>query len=104
MAQPWHHPDDKPVPAVTGVDSYITERVNDQIDRYYRPKALVVNTRAGDRSDRAEVIEGQPQDRGAHRHRSAAAASVDRQPRARVDRTELREVVGLQRLQPHELT
>ena len=32
-------PDDKPVPAVTGIDSYITERVNDQIDRYYRPKA-----------------------------------------------------------------
>ena len=39
----WHSlgitPDDKPVLAVTGIDSYITERVNDQIDRYYRPKA-----------------------------------------------------------------
>ena len=32
-------PDDKPVPAVTGIDSNITERGNDQIDRYYRPKA-----------------------------------------------------------------
>jgi SMODS and SLOG-associating 2TM effector domain 1/Protein of unknown function (DUF4231) len=32
-------PDDKPVPVVTGIDSYITERVNDQITRYYRPTA-----------------------------------------------------------------
>ena len=39
----WHAlgitADDKPVPAVSGIDSYITERVNDQIEGYYRPKA-----------------------------------------------------------------
>jgi hypothetical protein len=32
-------PDTKPLPAVVGIDSYITERVNAQIDGYYRPKA-----------------------------------------------------------------
>ena len=70
----------------------------------HRQRRRVVNARGGDRSDRAEVVEGQRQDRGAHRHGSAAAARVDRQPRARVDGADLREVVGLQRLQPHELT
>lgn len=32
-------PDDKHVPAVTCIDTYITERVEDQINGYYRPKA-----------------------------------------------------------------
>jgi len=39
VARPGITADDKPVPAVSGIDSYITERVNDQIQGYYRPKA-----------------------------------------------------------------
>jgi len=40
-------PDDKPVPAVTGIDSYITERVDDQIEGYYRPQAAGYVQRVG---------------------------------------------------------
>jgi SMODS and SLOG-associating 2TM effector domain 1/Protein of unknown function (DUF4231) len=32
-------PDSKPLPDVSGVDSYLAQRVNPQIDRYYKPKA-----------------------------------------------------------------
>jgi Protein of unknown function (DUF4231) len=37
--------DDKPVPAVTGIDTYISERVNAQINGYYRPKAALYEQR-----------------------------------------------------------
>jgi hypothetical protein len=63
-----------------------------------------LSTRAEEIAATAEVVEGQPQDRGTHRHCGAATARVDRQERARVDGAELREVVSLQRLQPHKLT
>lgn len=34
-------PDDKPVPAVTSIDDYITHRVEQQIEGYYRPRAAI---------------------------------------------------------------
>ena len=38
-------PDSKPVPPVHDVGSYIAARVDDQIDRYYTPKAALYQTR-----------------------------------------------------------
>ena len=37
--------DGKPVPAVTGIDTYISKRVNAQITGYYRPKAALYEQR-----------------------------------------------------------
>lgn len=37
--------DDKPPPAVKDLDSYIALRVNDQVDNYYRPRAITYQHR-----------------------------------------------------------
>jgi hypothetical protein len=37
--------DDKPAPAVAGIDTYISERVSAQINSYYRPKAVLYEQR-----------------------------------------------------------
>jgi hypothetical protein len=37
--------DGKPPPAVTDLDGYVALRVDDQIDRYYRPKAVTYQRR-----------------------------------------------------------
>ena len=39
-------PDDKPIPAVNGIESYVTHRVDDQINSYYRSKALEYRRRS----------------------------------------------------------
>jgi SMODS and SLOG-associating 2TM effector domain 1/Protein of unknown function (DUF4231) len=38
-------PDSKPIPQVSDVDSYLQERVADQIDHYYRPNAAIYKQR-----------------------------------------------------------
>jgi len=51
-------PDSKPLPDVSGVDSYIAERVNHQIDRYYKPKAARYRTLASRLRLAGEILGG----------------------------------------------
>lgn len=48
--------DTKPLPAVAGVEDYITRRVEDQIDKYYRPKAAGYERRVRTRRGRATAL------------------------------------------------
>jgi hypothetical protein len=40
-------PDDRPLPAVDGIDSYLGERVDGQVEGYYRPTAALYARRLG---------------------------------------------------------